>query len=118
MQKIRDPEAGPKVAYLLRDLDDKVQSAAVETVGVLRTKDALPALRNVIGDPRNKKDRKSTRLNSSHANISYAVFCLKKKNTDQNVNDAHIQFWVILLKQNEASSVCLDEVHDLDIIVY
>src|SRR3712207_8564328 len=27
-----------------------------------------------------KKDRKSTRLNSSHANISYAVFCLKKKN--------------------------------------
>src|SRR3712207_8056634 len=37
------------------------------------------------GDPttvllaRTKLDRKSTRLNSSHANISYAVFCLKKK---------------------------------------
>src|SRR3712207_8442864 len=29
-------------------------------------------------------DRKSTRLNSSHANISYAVFCLKKKNTILN----------------------------------
>src|SRR3712207_7747744 len=28
---------------------------------------------------RRHKDRKSTRLNSSHANISYAVFCLKKK---------------------------------------
>src|SRR3712207_6956270 len=28
-----------------------------------------------------EEDRKSTRLNSSHANISYAVFCLKKKNT-------------------------------------
>src|SRR3712207_7009211 len=28
------------------------------------------------------EDRKSTRLNSSHANISYAVFCLKKKNTN------------------------------------
>src|SRR3712207_8829423 len=28
-------------------------------------------------------DRKSTRLNSSHANISYAVFCLKKKNNTQ-----------------------------------
>src|SRR5438445_13123566 len=27
----------------------------------------------------NARDRKSTRLNSSHANISYAVFCLKKK---------------------------------------
>src|SRR3712207_8855685 len=29
-------------------------------------------------------DRKSTRLNSSHANISYAVFCLKKKKKTQN----------------------------------
>src|SRR3712207_8507847 len=28
------------------------------------------------------EDRKSTRLNSSHANISYAVFCLKKQNED------------------------------------
>src|SRR3712207_7240519 len=30
-----------------------------------------------------RADRKSTRLNSSHANISYAVFCLKKKTTEQ-----------------------------------
>src|SRR3712207_7361589 len=33
-------------------------------------------------------DRKSTRLNSSHANISYAVFCLKKKKTNQNLQIA------------------------------
>src|SRR3712207_7819680 len=33
------------------------------------------------------RDRKSTRLNSSHANISYAVFCLKKKTTCST--DAH-----------------------------
>src|SRR2546430_13624803 len=32
-----------------------------------------------------KKDRKSTRLNSSHSQISYAVFCLKKKNTDSPI---------------------------------
>src|SRR3712207_8517368 len=38
-------------------------------VHVARLDDAQPA-----------RDRKSTRLNSSHANISYAVFCLKKKN--------------------------------------
>ena len=31
-----------------------------------------------------KSDRKSTRLNSSHANISYAVFCLKKKKETLN----------------------------------
>src|SRR3712207_7212134 len=33
-----------------------------------------------------RTDRKSTRLNSSHANISYAVFCLKKKNTSLPVS--------------------------------
>src|SRR3712207_8323864 len=32
------------------------------------------------------RDRKSTRLNSSHANISYAVFCLKKKKNTQTNN--------------------------------
>src|SRR3712207_9172205 len=31
--------------------------------------------------PEDRRDRKSTRLNSSHANISYAVFCLKKTRT-------------------------------------
>src|SRR3712207_8551207 len=33
-----------------------------------------------VDQPWRRLDRKSTRLNSSHANISYAVFCLKKKN--------------------------------------
>src|SRR3712207_7205831 len=35
------------------------------------------------------QDRKSTRLNSSHANISYAVFCLKKKK-NEHINDISI----------------------------
>src|SRR3712207_7483908 len=40
------------------------------------------------------RDRKSTRLNSSHANISYAVFCLKKKkipHTQHNVRQFPVQ---------------------------
>src|SRR2546427_8493115 len=40
------------------------------------------------GDPgkfMDKADRKSTRLNSSHSQISYAVFCLKKKNKDDHM---------------------------------
>src|SRR5699024_11898101 len=37
-----------------------------------------------IGQP--AEDRKSTRLNSSHVSISYAVFCLKKKNKEKPVN--------------------------------
>src|SRR3712207_6867669 len=35
-------------------------------------------------------DRKSTRLNSSHANISYAVFCLKKKKKQHNIKKPSI----------------------------
>src|SRR3712207_7036363 len=38
-----------------------------------------PRRRPVLPPSRATEDRKSTRLNSSHANISYAVFCLKKK---------------------------------------
>src|SRR3712207_7140617 len=38
------------------------------------------------------QDRKSTRLNSSHANISYAVFCLKKKHDPPQTSSAIILF--------------------------
>src|SRR3712207_7073386 len=37
-------------------------------------------------------DRKSTRLNSSHANISYAVFCLKKKNINSHIIIIYLTF--------------------------
>src|ERR1035437_3506162 len=50
-------------------------------------------------------DRKSTRLNSSHANISYAVFCLKKKNTRLNSSHANISYAVFCLKKTR-NSVC------------
>src|SRR5438445_5886535 len=39
------------------------------------------------------RDRKSTRLNSSHANISYAVFCLKKKNTKTTTGKQRHGLW-------------------------
>src|SRR3712207_8847437 len=42
-----------------------------QSVELLVAKQVVPDIRH--------KDRKSTRLNSNHANISYAVFCLKKK---------------------------------------
>src|SRR2546429_3532669 len=42
------------------------------------------------------KDRKSTRLNSSHGYISYAVFCLKKKNTTTFDSDINYMFFELL----------------------
>src|SRR5256885_8893334 len=43
-----------------------------------------PYLRRLCGIARPRQDRKSTRLNSSHLVISYAVFCLKKKKNLHN----------------------------------
>jgi HEAT repeat protein len=55
MQKIGDPKAGPRITYLLRDLDDRVQTTAIETAGMLRSTDALPVLRSIVAAPRNTK---------------------------------------------------------------
>src|SRR5258707_7155745 len=46
-------------------------------------------------------DRKSTRLNSSHANISYAVFCLKRKSTRLNSSHANISYAVFCLNKTQ-----------------
>src|SRR5690242_21085288 len=48
-----------------------------------------PAHRHHGGHPEERGDRKSTRLNSSHMSISYAVFCLKKKNIKNTLNSTH-----------------------------
>src|SRR3712207_8099355 len=57
--------AGPEIERLFKRLGSHEKAAA-------DTRDRLAEI---------AQDRKSTRLNSSHANTSYAVFCLKKKKT-------------------------------------
>src|SRR3712207_6996117 len=52
---------------------------AEESARAGQRRESLEALRRIA----DFEDRKSTRLNSSHANISYAVFCLKKKKKTQ-----------------------------------
>ena len=59
LQKIRDESAGPRVAFLLRDLDPKVQAAAVETVGLLRDKSAVSDLKDVLNRSKDVKVRRS-----------------------------------------------------------
>src|SRR5258707_7343635 len=48
-----------------------------------RTREQNEAVSQAIKSDTIDRDRKSTRLNSSHANISYAVFCLKKKKNNR-----------------------------------
>src|SRR5437879_7395062 len=67
-----------------------VDAAANDRVKILDTRKTTPGLRAIVCGSVDKlscQDRKSTRLNSSHRCISYAVFCLKKKtNTTSNTH--------------------------------
>ena len=47
-QKIRDQSAGPEISFLIRDMDERVQVAAIEAAGLLRNMGALPDLRGVL----------------------------------------------------------------------
>src|SRR5258707_9479213 len=67
----------------VRELRDDVGDLRVAQIGhVLLERQAEDADLRLA-----QRDRKSTRLNSSHANISYAVFCLKKKKKNKSSNN-------------------------------
>src|SRR2546430_5674794 len=84
---IRRPPRSTLFPYttLFRSQDPHLVGRVVELfrVGMAKAEDRRPFIpRRHRGDPieqRPRVDRKSTRLNSSHSQISYAVFCLKKK---------------------------------------
>src|SRR3712207_7842109 len=77
----------PEVASAIADIDgvseDYSTAGEVDLIAIVRVRE-FEQIAEVIAGQVNKvpgvletEDRKSTRLNSSHANISYAVFCLK-----------------------------------------
>src|SRR3712207_6853763 len=79
----RSQHAPPALKRFVQTLGRDVRGAR-HFVGVLRhVKDValleVAVLGHAVVGAEERADRKSTRLNSSHANISYAVFCLKKK---------------------------------------
>src|SRR5688572_33439348 len=68
----------PYTTLFRSDLDDAPEQAGDEPAAL----DVATAIGDDGDRSRYVEDRKSTRLNSSHSQISYAVFCLKKKNTE------------------------------------
>src|SRR2546430_5075852 len=78
--------------FFLRRLADQLRALLIgQRRDVARREADLLVARIDLDDPRAHRvanlegDRKSTRLNSSHSQISYAVFCLKKKNNARNL---------------------------------
>src|SRR3712207_7594904 len=76
---------------LLVVADDRVRPRRIHDGDLVQEGVGVPLLEDPVAplalDGLRAVDRKSTRLNSSHANISYAVFCLKKKKT--KIKSAH-----------------------------
>src|SRR5437773_9207732 len=86
---IRRPPRSTLFPYttLFRSRVQRVAGGLGERGGGSRCEDAIdqePGARPVLERLRAGLDRKSTRLNSSHITISYAVFCLKKKKKKKN----------------------------------
>src|SRR5258707_2602338 len=94
---IRRPPRSTLFPYttLFRSMRTAIEIAAQVADGLTKAheagithRDLKPENVMVSEDGFAKIDRKSTRLNSSHANISYAVFCLKKKKNSRCVTSA------------------------------
>src|SRR2546430_12254505 len=79
------PDFTPEHLANLADAPASHSGKLVAALRVARRKSRC----NRRSQPRKPQDRKSTRLNSSHSQISYAVFCLKKKNK-KRVSDYHL----------------------------
>src|SRR5438067_10244786 len=88
---IRRPPRSTLFPYttLFRSLDALVE--LLDAVDVLLHHPVGAVGRRRLEPERRDRDRKSTRLNSSHVSISYAVFCLKKKKKKKNKSTANHQ---------------------------
>jgi len=62
IRKIRDRSVADRVAFLVRDLDERVQLAAIETAGILGSREAVPLLHRVLDAPRSRKVRRAAVL--------------------------------------------------------
>src|SRR2546422_989741 len=69
-----------------------------------------PSSRGSSNSTTSPQDRKSTRLNSSHGYISYAVFCLKKKKKYKNIKKETANTTTLLLAHSQVSGVRLESV--------
>src|SRR5262245_62246810 len=74
---------------LFRSVVSETGFGNIHIMAILSDANAVGSMNSVVQNPErhylnHRVDRKSTRLNSSHLGISYAVFCLKKKKKKEN----------------------------------
>jgi HEAT repeat protein len=87
LQKVRDPSAGPRLAFLVRDLSEPVKIAALRTVGILRTQEALPDIRYLLKSTKSKSVEKEalTALSRIADPTDHAEFARYVTSKDSNL---------------------------------
>jgi HEAT repeat protein len=90
IEKIRDPEAAPRIAFLVRDLEEKIQIAALTTTGILLNRDAAPDVRDALQHARNPKVRRAalTALAMLGTPADHAIFLSYLSDKDDNLRSA------------------------------
>jgi len=90
LQKIRDRNAGPGVAFLLHDLNEKIQLTAIETTGLLANRGALNDLRDLLDRSRNMKVKRAalTAMGQMPDPSMHAVYVSYLDNKDEGLRAA------------------------------
>jgi HEAT repeat protein len=90
IQKIRDPGAGASIIFLLRDLDERVQIAAIETTGLLMYRDGINDLRDVLDHAKSMKVKRAalTALAQMPDQQLHSVYTPYLSNKDEGLREA------------------------------
>ncbi len=90
LEKIRDPSAAPRISFLLRDLEEKIQIAALSTTGILLNRDAEPDVRDALEHARSPKVRRAavTTLAMLGSPADHAIFLGYLSDKDESLRSA------------------------------
>jgi HEAT repeat protein len=90
IEKIRDPSAAPLIAFRLRDLQEKIQIAALSTTGILLNRDAAPDVRSALQHAHNAKVRRAalSALAMLGTPADHSVFIGYLSDKDDNLRSA------------------------------
>jgi HEAT repeat protein len=90
LEKIRDPSAAPRISFLLRDLEEKIQIAALTTTGILLNRDAEPDVRDAVQHAKNAKVRRAAvnALAMLAVPSDHAIFLGYLNDKDDNLRSA------------------------------
>jgi HEAT repeat protein len=90
LEKIRDPSAAPRISFLVRDLEEKIQIAALTTTGILLNRDAAPDVREALKYARDAKVRRAalTCLAMLGTPDDHATFLTYLTDKDDNLRSA------------------------------